>query len=86
LLNAVLVAYFVILLAKMGPKSWFQNVQTPVIPAKISPIPLHLFLPPSISQINDLLPKIMSLLPFKIAVKFVKEKSEVISVSYSFVL
>jgi len=82
LLNADLVAYFVILLAKMGPKSWFQKVHTPAIPAKISPIPLHLFFPPSISQINDLLPKIMSLLPFKIAVKFGKEISEVISVSY----
>ena len=44
--NAALVAYLVILLASIGPKSGFQNVHTPVTPASISPIPPHLFLLP----------------------------------------
>jgi hypothetical protein len=78
--KAAFVAYFVILLAKIGPKSSSQNVHTPVTPAKMSPIPPHLFLPPSKSHINDFLPNIMSFLPFKTTVKFGLENLSVIYV------
>lgn len=78
--KAAFVASFVILLAKIGPKSSSQNVHTPVIPANISPIPPHLFLPPYKSQINDFFPNIISFRPFKTTVKLGFEKMSVIYV------
>ena len=80
--NAAFVAYFVILLANIGPKSWSQKVHTPVIPANISPIPPHRFLPPYRSQMKDFLPKIISFLPFNTTVKSGFEYKSVMSVIY----
>lgn len=68
--NASLVAVFTILEAKTGPYVSFQKVQTANAPLKISPIPPHLFNPPSVLTTNDLsLPSMISYSPFMKIVK-----------------
>ena len=62
--NANLVATLTILEAKANPYYSFQRPQTATVPDKISPIPPHLLVPPSVLTIKDLLLiKIRSYLP-----------------------
>lgn len=68
--NAALVAILTILDAKAGPYSKSQSAHTDAVPARISPMPPHLFLPPSVRTMNDRsLPKMMSLGPLIINLK-----------------
>ena len=69
---AFFVAILTILDDSTGPSSKCHCEQTEVTPAKISPIPAHLFLPPIVLTAYDYFPRIISSSPLIISVKSCK--------------
>ena len=71
--NAALVASLTIRDASAGPYSKSQSEQTDAAPARMSPMPPHLFFPPSVRTTNERsLPRMMSLCPLMRSLKWGK--------------